>query len=408
MFDVEEVRKQFPILQTRDIIYLDSACTTLKPKPVIDSIMRYYTEISACAGRSIHTLAVEATEEVEKGRKTVARFLGAAPNEVVFTKNTSEAINLVSFGLDLQKGDQIITTDLEHHSNLLPWQFARSRYGAEYTPLHVDSEGILDLEELSSTITERTRLIAVQYTSNVLGTSLPIKEIAKIARENDTLLLVDGAQAVQHMPVNVQDLDVDFLAFSGHKMCGPTGIGVLYGRASLLDELNPFLVGGETIETVELEHTTMATAPKKFEAGIQHYAGIIGLGEACDFLDELGRENILQHERKLTKHALIRLGELEDEGKLELYGPKDANKRVGVLSFNVKTEDGTLVNAHDVAILLNEIKTLAIRSGFHCAQPFVSRHCSTEGTARASFYLYNTLEEIDVLYDGLNEAASIF
>jgi len=408
MFDVEAIRRQFPVLRNRKLIYLDSACTTLKPQKVIDSIIHYYSEISACVGRSIHTLAMEATDEVDRGRKAIARFIGAAPNEIIFTKNTTEGINLVSFALGLKKGDRVITSDLEHHSNLLPWQFARDRYGVEYIPIHVDGDGILDLDQFTSSINERTRLIALQYSSNVLGTSFPIKEIAKIAHENDTLLLVDGAQTVQHMPVDVKDLGADFLAFSGHKMCGPTGIGVLFGREELLREMTPFLVGGETIKEVKLDHTTMAPPPKKYEAGIQNYAGIIGLGAACEFLTEIGMDNIINHERELTKHALTRLSELEDQGKLVLYGPKDVTKRIGVLAFNIKTDNGKIVNSHDVAIMINETKKIAIRSGFHCVQPFVTRHCGVDGAARASFYLYNTLEEVDILYDGLKEAASIF
>ncbi|MFX0195787.1 MAG: aminotransferase class V-fold PLP-dependent enzyme [Candidatus Hodarchaeota archaeon] len=408
MFDVEAIRKQFPILQRRKIIYLDSACTTLKPQKVIDSILYYYSEITACAGRSIHTMAIETTEAVEHARKTIARFIQAEPNELIFTKNTTEGINLVSFALDLKKDDRIITSDLEHHSNLLPWQFAQKRYGTEFIPLQVDCDGNLDLNQLTSSINERTRLIALQYASNILGTSFPIKEIAKIAHEHDTLLLVDGAQAVQHFPVDVKDLGIDFLAFSSHKMCGPTGIGVLFGREELLSEMEPFLVGGETINEVELDHTTLAAPPKKYEAGIQHYAGIIGLGAACDFLTDIGMDNIITHEQILTKHALSRLSELENQGKLVLYGPKDVSKRIGIMPFNLKNTEGDLVNSHDVSILLNETKQIAIRSGFHCVQPFVTRHCGIGGSARASFYLYNTLDEIDILADALTEAATIF
>ncbi len=324
------------------------------------------------------------------------------------TKNATEGINLVSFALDLKEGERIITSDLEHHSNILPWQFAQKRYGTEFIPLQVDCDGNLDLDQLTSSINERTRLIALQYTSNILGTSFPIKEIAKIAHEHDTLLLVDGAQAVQHFPIDVKDLGVDFLAFSGHKMCGPTGIGILFGREELLSEMEPFLVGGETIEDVGLDHTTLADPPKKYEAGIQHYAGIIGLGAACDFLTDIGMGNIIIHERTLTKHALSRLSELEDQGKLVFYGPKDVSKRIGVMAFNLKNADGDLVNSHDVSILLNETKQIAIRSGFHCVQPFVTRHFGAEGSARASFYIYNTLDEIDILADALTEASTIF
>ncbi len=408
MLDIQSIRNQFPVIQNRNLIYMDSACTTLKPQSVIDSIVHYYTEISACAGRSIHTLAMEATDAVNRARKTVSRFIGASSNEIIFTKNTSEAINLVSFALGLNKGDQVIISELEHHSNLLPWQFAHERYGSECIIIDVNEEGTLDLNQLESAITDRTRLISLQYSSNVLGTSFPIKDIANIAHEHNALLLIDGAQAVQHMPVNVKDLDIDFLAFSGHKMCGPTGIGTLYGRESLLQEMSPFLVGGETIKDVGLNQTIMADPPHKFEAGIQNYAGIIGLGAACEFLTDLGMENIIQYERKLTKHALVRLNELEHQGKLVIYGPKDVNKRIGVIAFNVKAEDDTFVNPHDIAIMLNETKKVAIRSGFHCVQPFVTRYCGAEGSARASFYLYNTLEEVDILCDGLDEAASIF
>jgi cysteine desulfurase/selenocysteine lyase len=402
LFDVEAVRQEFPIFKHHpNLIYLDSACTSLKPQRVIDAVVRYYSELSACAGRSVHKLSKMTNEAIENAREKVASFINAKPSEIVWTKNASEAINLVAHTLTLKEGENIVTSYIEHHSNLLPWQFLTKEFGAELRFIKVDPEGDVDISQVEDVIDQKTRLVAIAHTSNLLGTSLPVEEIRKIAHDNGALVLADGAQSVPHFPVDVKKLGVDFLAFSGHKMCGPSGIGALYGRSEILEELFPPFVGGGMITSVSFSDVEMARPPQKFEVGVQNYAGIIGLGEAVDFLENLGMENIKNHEKTLMELLLNKVSDLDF---VKIYGPQNIEKKIGVFSFNiVKPNEELLIDPHDLAIMMDEIAEIEIRSGMHCVEPFVKELGAEKGTARASFYLYNKKEEIIKFTETLEE-----
>ncbi len=402
MFDVEAVRQEFPIFKHHpNLIYLDSACTTLKPQRVIDAVVYYYSVLSACAGRSVYKLSAKTNQAVEGAREKVARFINAKPSEIVWTKNASESINLVARSLTLRKDENVVTSYIEHHSNLLPWQFLTKEFGAELRFIKVDSEGEVDISQVEEVIDRKTRLVAIAHTSNVLGTSLPVEEIRKIAHDNGALILADGAQSVPHFPVDVKKLAVDFLAFSGHKMCGPTGIGVLYGRDEILEELPPAYIGAGTIKTVSFTEAEMARPPQKFEAGVQNYAGIIGLSEAIKFLESIGMENIEKHEKTLMELLLNKVSNLDF---VKIYGPLNIEKKIGILPFNIVAPNGEiLIDPHDLAIMMDEIADIEIRSGMHCVEPFVKELGGEKGTARTSLYLYNKREEIIKFTETLEE-----
>ena len=402
MFDIEAVRQEFPIFKHHpNLIYLDSACTSLKPQRVIDAVIHYYSELSACAGRSVHKLSTKTNEAIEGAREKVAGFINAKPSEIVWTKNASESINLVAHTLTLKKGENIVTSYIEHHSNLLPWQFLTKEFDAELRFIKVDPKGEVDISQVEEVIDQKTRLIAIAHTSNLLGTSLPVEAIRKIAHDNGALVLADGAQSVPHFPVDVKKLGVDFLAFSGHKMCGPSGIGALYGRSQILEELTPPFVGGGMITSVSFSEVEMAQPPQKFEVGVQNYAGIIGLGKAVDFLEDLGMENIENHEKTLMELLLNKVSDLDF---VKIYGPQNIEKKIGVFSFNiVKPNRELLIDPHDLAIMMDEIAEIEIRSGMHCVEPFVKELGAEKGTARASLYLYNTKEEIMKFTETLEE-----
>ena len=403
-FDVESIRAEFPILDREvhghRLVYLDSAASSQRPNRVIDRVARYYREEHSNVHRGVHTLSVAATEAYERARTKVARHLGATePAEVIFTRGTTEAINLVagSWGLDrLSAGDEVLLTKMEHHSNIVPWQLVTARTGATLRFVDVTPEGRLDLDDLRRLLTERTRLVGVTHVSNGLGTVNPVAEIAALAHEAGALCLVDGAQAAPHLPPDVQAIGCDFYAISGHKMCGPTGIGALWARRQLLEEMPPYQGGGEMISEVTLEGSKWAELPQKFEAGTPNIAGAIGLGEAVDFLGEVGFDAIHRHERDLRAYALDRL--LDVPG-LRLYGPIEG--RLGVFSFTY--ED---IHPHDLSTILDRLG-IAIRAGHHCNQPLM-HHLGVDATARASLYLYNTTDEVDLLVDGLSFAARIF
>ncbi len=402
MFDVEAVRQEFPIFKHHpNLIYLDSACTSLKPQRVIDAVVHYYSELSACAGRSVHKLSTKTNEAIESAREKVAAFINAKPSEIVWTKNASEAINLVAHTLSLKESENIVTSYIEHHSNLLPWQFLTKESDAELRFIKVDPEGDVNISQVEEVIDRKTRLVAISHTSNVLGTSLPVEEIRKIAHDNGALVLVDGAQSVPHFSVDVKNLGIDFLVFSGHKMCGPTGIGVLYGQGEILEELTPAYVGGGAIKTVSFTETELAQPPQKFEVGIQNYAGIIGLGEAVKFLKSLGMENIEKHEKTLMELLLNKISNLDF---VKIYGPLNPEKKIGILPFNIIAPDGDiLIDPHDLAIMMDEIANIEIRSGMHCVEPFVKELGTEKGNARASLYLYNKKEEIIKFTETLEE-----
>lgn len=397
MIEVEKIREDFPILKNKKIIYFDNACTTLKPSQVIDAIVDYYTNYTSCAGRSIHKLATRTTEEFEKSREKVSRFINSKKSEeIIWTKNTTEAINLVANSFKFDSGDEVITTNLEHSSGLLPWQFLAKKEIINLDFVMSNSEGEFDSTNFEEKINKKTKLISVIFSSNVTGTKVPLEEIIKIAHEHDVAVLADGAQAVPHFPVDVRKLDVDFLAFSAHKMCGPTGIGCLYGKEELLRRMSPFILGGETIIDADLNSHVLDDIPHKFEGGIQNYAGAIGFGAAVDYLTRIGMKNIEEYEKSLTK---MLTEDLTDIPNLNMIGPKDWRKRSAIASFNIKGMD-----PHDVAILLDE-ENIAVRSGMHCAYPFHKFINEKKGSVRASLYFYNTKEEIRIFIEKLKKIA---
>jgi cysteine desulfurase/selenocysteine lyase len=406
MFDVEAVRRDFPILQRtvhgKPLVYLDNAATTQKPVAVIDALVEYYERYNANIHRGLHTLAEEATARYEETRSKVAGFINApATEEVIFTRNATESINLVAHAWGrkyLRPGDEIVLTVMEHHSNLVPWQLLAKAVGAVLRFVDIDEEGRLLGGDWERLIGAKTKLVAVTQMSNVLGTINPVKEIAALAHQRGALVLVDGAQSVPHLPVDVQELDCDFLAFSGHKMLGPTGVGVLYARRSVLEGMDPFLGGGEMISKVTLEESTWNELPWKYEAGTPNIADVVAFGAAIDYLRGLDMESVRAHEVDLAGYALDVLGRIPE---LVIYGPPDAASRGGVIAFNL----GDL-HPHDVGTVLDSYG-IAIRAGHHCAQPLMKR-LGVVATGRASFYIYNRRREVDALAEGIREVLRFF
>ncbi|HWQ11645.1 MAG TPA: cysteine desulfurase [Roseiflexaceae bacterium] len=405
LFDVLTLRREFPILQQqvngKPLAFLDSAASSQKPRRVIDCLEDYYRRYNANVHRGVYRLSEEATFAFERARGKVARFIGAStPKEVVFTRNTTEAINLVARAwgdANLRPGDRVLLSEMEHHSNLVPWQQLAQRTGAELDFLRVDGAGRLALDDLDARL-RGVRLVALTQQSNVLGTINPVAEIARRAHDAGALMLVDGAQSVPHMPVDVQALGVDFLAFSGHKMCAPTGIGVLWGRRRVLESMPPFLGGGSMIKAVGLHESTYADIPARFEAGTPAIGEAIALGEACDFLESVGMEKIYAHEQHLLGYALERLSAIPG---LRIYGPASLESRGGAVSFTLEG-----IHPHDVAAVLDG-EGVAVRAGHHCCQPLHAL-LDIPATTRASFYLYNIPEEVDRLAAGLLRARKLF
>jgi cysteine desulfurase / selenocysteine lyase len=403
--DVTRLRDDFPILGRnvrggRPLVYLDNAASSQKPKAVIAALADYYSRYNANVHRGIHTLSEEATDEYEKARRKIQAFINAeSPSELIFVRNTTEAINLVaySYGSRLREGDEILLSEMEHHSNLVPWQLLADRSGARLRFLPLFDDGTLDMSALPGLLSERTRIVAVSHMSNVLGTINPVEEIARQAHAAGAVVLLDAAQSVPHLPVDVQALGCDFLAFSGHKMLGPMGVGVLWGRRELLESMPPFLAGGNMIMQVALEHSTYNELPDKFEAGTPDAGGAIALGVAVDYLSAVGMENVRRHERDLTDYALEVLMGLDD---VALYGPKSADSRGAVIAFNFAD-----IHPHDLGTLLDR-DGVAIRAGHHCCQPLM-RRMGQVATARASFYLYNNRSEVDVLAEALGHARAV-
>lgn len=404
--DRTALRAQFPALAQEvgghPLVYLDNAATSQKPQSVLDALAAYYEDDNANVHRGIHELSRRATTAFEGARVKLAKFIGAPDSaELVWTRGTTEAINLVasSWGMDtLGDGDEILLSSLEHHSNIVPWQLVASRTGARLRYIEMDEQGRLILDYLPELLTDRTRMVAVSHISNALGTVNPIREIADQAKQVGALVLVDGAQAVPHRRVDVQELGCDFYAFSGHKMCGPTGSGGLWARRSLLESMPPYQGGGEMIRMVERDTSTWAEIPHKFEAGTPNIAGAIALGAAADFLDEVGFDAIAEHERELLSYALERL---DDMGGITVYGPTDLDERSGVISFTMGD-----AHPHDISTILDS-RGIAIRAGHHCAQ-LVMQHFGISATARASFYLYNSTDDVDRLIEGLASVKEIF
>ena len=395
MLNVERVREDFPQLKT-GIIYFDSAASSLTPKTVIDKMLEYYVEYRSNIERGVYSLSQRASEEYEDARRTLAKFIGAKnPDEIVFVKNTTEGINIVAHGLTFNRGDKIVTTLLEHHSNLLPWMRCKQRYGVRVEMVKPSGEGLLDPAEFEKAVDDKTKLVAVTHVSNVLGTVTPVREIAQIAHEHGALLLVDGAQAAPHLEVDVRRLDCDFYALSGHKMCGPTGSGVLYIKEEVSEALEPLYVGGGTVEYVDLEGFRLLRGPERFEAGTPAIGEVIGLKAAAQYLISLGRRNIEAHERELSRMVYEGLSSLKG---VEVYGPSPEFK-LGVTSFNLAG-----LNPHDLASILDLKAGIAVRSGMHCAQPLVRQVLGKpEGTVRLSLYVYNTAEEVEIFLSTMRE-----
>lgn len=397
-------KADFPILQQtiqgRPLVYLDSAATSQTPRQVIEAIVRYYEKDNANVHRGVHTLANRATEAYERARVKVQHWIGAqSEKEIIFTRGTTSAINIVarSYGqTKLSAGDEILLTPAEHHSNLIPWQQVAKETGATLRYLQLQADGTLDPSSIEESIGPQTKILAIQHVSNVLGVIHPIEQLAAKIHRHGGIIVVDGAQSVPHMPIDVQKLDVDFFAFSGHKMLGPTGIGVLYGKEALLSQMEPVEYGGEMIDTVDLYDTSWKELPWKFEGGTPHIAGAIGLAAAIDYLEEIGMEKIDQYDRHLASYAYERLSQLEG---ITLYGP--AENRTGVITFNLGE-----IHPHDVATVL-DAEGIAVRAGHHCCQPLM-RNLGVTATARASFYLYNDEADIEALVQGLTKTKEFF
>ncbi len=403
--DVEGIRSEFPILDRtvngKPLVYLDSAATSQKPNGVIESMNEYYRRYNANPHRGVYAISEEATAAYESARQKVATFIHAAsPKEIVFTRNVTEAINLVRYSwgrVNVRKGDRIVLTEMEHHSNLVPWQLLAGEVGAELDFLYIDDDGLLRLEDLDRKL-EGARLVAFTHQSNTLGTINPVKAIAEAAHRAGALVLVDGAQAVPHMAVNVAELGIDFYGFSGHKMCGPTGIGVLWARRSLLEAMPPFLGGGDMIKRVRLQEASWNDLPWKFEAGTPSVAEGIGLGAAVDYLCGIGMDRVRAHERTLVEYALEKL---QDVPGIKLYGPADSAIHGGAVSFSLPH-----IHPHDLATLVDR-EGIAIRAGHHCTQPLMER-LGVPATSRASFYIYNRPEEVDQLVGAIEKAQKVF
>ena len=395
----ETIKKDFPIFNNSDLVYLDNAATTHKPQSVLDAVDRLYTEANANVHRALYSLGSESTERFENSRTKVADFINSnSAKEIIFTSGTTEAINLLarSLGDTLKPGDEILISEMEHHSNIVPWQLAAQRTGATLNYIPITETGELDLSEPEHYFKPNTKIVSITHISNVLGTINPVKKLAEMAHEMGALLIVDGAQGVPHLQLNVQDLGCDFYAFSGHKMLGPTGIGALWGKTELLNEMDPFMGGGEMIETVTMESSTWNEIPYKFEAGTPNFAQAVGLGAAVDYLKTIGMSTIAEHENTLTAYALNKINQIEG---IRIHG--SADERAGVISFNV---DG--IHPHDLAQFLNE-DNIAIRVGHHCAQPLLSTLGET-ATARLSFYIYNDESDIDKFYNSLMNIRKYF
>lgn len=399
-----DYREDFPILSRevhgRPLVYLDNAATTQKPRAVLEAMDALYTTCNANVHRGIHTLSQEATALHEGARERVRSFLNARSTaEIVFTRGTTESLNLVAASFSqafLREGDEVIVTVMEHHSNIVPWQLARERWGFTLRVVPMDDEGCLDLEAYAALLNERTRLVCCCQVSNVLGTVNPVREMARMAHDAGAYFLVDGAQSVPHFPVDVQELDCDFLTFSAHKIYGPTGVGVLYGKEALLEQLPPYQGGGEMIARVTFEHTTFERLPFKFEAGTPDYVGTHGLAAAIDYVEAVGLDRIAAHEEVLTRHAMARMAEID---QMQFYGTVPG--KTSVVSFNVGQ-----IHPMDLGTLLDRLG-FAIRTGHHCAQPLMAR-CGVEGMARVSFALYNTEDEIDRFVEALQRVVRMF
>lgn len=400
MINIKKIKKDFPILN-KSLVYLDSSATSQKPNQVILAIENFYKTSNANVHRGLYPLSEKATDLYESSRKKVAEFIGAKNfSEVIFTKGTTESLNTVAFGWvenNLQRGDEIMFVDVDHHSNIVPYQIVASRVGAKINIVSVNSDGVFDMKGFKEKLNKNVKFVSVAHVSNVLGTIFPIKEICKLAKEVGAVVSVDGAQAVPHMRVNVQSLGCDFYSFSGHKMLGPMGIGVLWGKKERLKEMQPVEFGGGMIKEVHVDNSTWADIPQRFEAGTPNVAGAVGLSAAIDYLQKLDIENVEEHERSLVDYAVKKLSKIED---LTILGPKDLSKRAGLVSFIIKD-----IHSHDLAAVLSEYN-IAVRSGQHCTIPLHEK-LNISSSVRASFYIYNTKSDVNKLVEGLKKAKEV-
>ena len=400
--DIEKIRNDFPILQNRNIVYLDSGATTQKPRQVIEAIDNFYEKNNANPHRGAYSLSIEATEQYENTRTKIAKFINAKHREeVIFTKNATESLNLIaySYGLnELKKDDEIVVSIMEHHSNIVPWQKVAKATGSKLNYMYINDNFEISDEEIESKITDKTKIVGITQVSNVLGTINNVKKIIDYAHKKGAIVIVDAAQSIPHMKIDVQELNCDFLVFSGHKMLAPLGIGILYGKKEILNKMSPFLMGGDMIEYVYEQETTYAPLPNKFEAGTQNVEGVIGLGAAIDYIEEIGYENIHKMENEVLEYAREQLSKL---GYIDLYLTPNKENHSGVISFNIKG-----IHPHDVASILDS-QNVCVRSGNHCAQPLL-RFMGIDSTCRASFYFYNTKEDVDKLVAGLEKAYKMF
>lgn len=399
---MDKFKKDFPILMSRDVVYLDSGATSQKPASVIDAINNYYNNHNSNPHRGAYSLSIEATKAYEDGRAKVAKFINSpSASQIIFTKNASEALNIIaySYGLDnLKENDEVVLSIMEHHSNLVPWQYVTKKTKSNLKYMYINDNYEITDEEIEEKITNKTKIVGITHVSNVLGTINNVKKVIDIAHKNGAVVVLDVSQSIPHMKVDVQDLDADFIAFSGHKMFAPLGIGVLYGKKELLDNMTPFLMGGDMIEYVYEQETTYAPLPNKFEAGTQNVEGVIGLGAAIDYIEEIGYENIHKMENEVLEYAREQLSKL---GYIDLYLTPNKENHSGVISFNIKG-----IHPHDVASILDS-QNVCVRSGNHCAQPLL-RFMGIDSTCRASFYFYNTKEDVDKLVAGLEKAYKMF
>lgn len=400
--DIQRIKKDFPILENREIAYLDSGATTQKPIQVIKAVEEFYEQYNANPHRGAYTLSMEATEIYEDTRTKIAKFINAKHREeIIFSKNATESLNLIaySYGMDnLKKDDEVVISIMEHHSNLVPWQKVCKATDSKLNYMYINDEFELSDEEIESKITDKTKIVGITHVSNVLGTINNVKKIIKYAHKKGAIVIVDASQSIPHMKIDVQDLDADFLIFSGHKMLAPLGIGVLYGKREILNKMNPFLMGGDMIEYVYEQETTFAPLPNKFEAGTQNVEGVIGLGAAIDYIENLGYDKIQEIEKEVVAYSRQELSKLD---YLTLYLTPNEENHSGVISFNIKG-----VHPHDVASILDS-EGVCVRSGNHCAQPLM-RFLGIDSTCRASFYFYNTKEDVDRLIKALNKAYDMF
>jgi len=398
--DVSRIKKDFPALRHGDLVYLDSACQTLRPQCVIDAVTEYYQDYPACGGRSVHRMATRVSVQVDRSRESMCSFLGAKnPNNIIFTKNCTESINLVARGIKWRRGDAVMTTDLEHNSNHAPWVDLRDNHGLKRVIVPTGEGGRFDLDAYQDAFQKNVRLVSMAHTSNVTGTSIPVKEVTEIAHDHGAMVLIDGAQAAPHMPVDVIHSNVDFYALSAHKMLGPSAVGVLYGKEDCLQSLKPLMLGGGTVGRADYDKVHLAPVPDRFEAGLANYSGIIGTAAALDYLVELGMDEVRDHEHHLQQVVQQRL---EDIPGISILGPDEPRERSSIFSFNLPG-----LGSHDVAMMIDEMAAVLIRSGMHCAHPYFFSH-GINGCARASTYIYNDCDDMHRLMDALAKVSETF